>query len=61
MLMDWESHLNTLNRKRKHETIQEWFKRIKGPTEIIPVYEKVRYGGKQFTSQELNLLKNFLR
>jgi hypothetical protein len=61
MLKEWESHLNTLNRKRNHETIQEWFKRIKGPTEIIPVYEKVRYGGKQFTSQELHLLKNFLR
>ncbi|WP_141771792.1 hypothetical protein [Rossellomorea aquimaris] len=61
ILKEWESHLNTLNRKRTHETIQEWFKRIKSPTEIIPVYEKVRYGGKQFTSQELHLLKNFLR
>jgi hypothetical protein len=60
MLKEWESHLNTLNRKRTHETIQEWFKRINGPTEIIPVYEKVRYGRKPFNHKELHLLKKFL-
>jgi hypothetical protein len=61
MLKEWESHLTTLNRKKTHETIQEWFKRINGPTEIIPVYEKVRYGGKPFNHKELHLLKKFLK
>jgi hypothetical protein len=61
MMMDWESHLNTLNRKRSHETIHEWFWRIKGPVEIIPIYEKVRYGGKPFTYEELQILKRFLK
>jgi hypothetical protein len=61
MLIDWESHLNFLNKKRSHETIQEWFRRIKGPIEIIPIYEKVRYGGKSYTHQELQLLEKFLK
>ncbi|MEL3972121.1 hypothetical protein AAEO50_07505 [Rossellomorea oryzaecorticis] len=61
LLFDWESHLNTLNRKRSHETIHEWFGRIKGPVEIIPIYEKVRYGGKPFTYEEVLLLKRFLK
>jgi hypothetical protein len=60
-LIEWENHLNTLNRKRSHETIHEWFRRIKGPVEIIPIYEKVRYGGKPFTHEELKLLKKFLK
>lgn len=61
MLKEWESHMNTLNRKRTHETIQEWFKRINGPTEIIQVYEKVRYGGKPFNHKELHLFKKLLK
>jgi hypothetical protein len=61
MLINWESHLNTLNRKRSHETIHEWFRRIKGPVEIIPIYEKVRYGGKSFTYEEVQLMKRFLK
>ncbi|MBN8190857.1 hypothetical protein JI667_01730 [Bacillus sp. NTK074B] len=61
LMRDWEAHLNILNRKKNHETIQEWFRRIKGPTEVIPLYEKVRYGGKSFTNKELHLLKKFLR
>ena len=60
MMKDWEAHLSILNRKKNHETIQEWFKRIKGPTEVIPLYEKVRYGGKSFTNKELQLFKEFL-
>ncbi|QTC40685.1 hypothetical protein I7V34_16195 [Bacillus sp. V3] len=61
MLIDWERHLHTLNRKRSHETIHEWFRRINGPAEIIPIYEKVRYGGKTFTHEEVQLLKKFLK
>jgi hypothetical protein len=61
MLIDWERHLNTLNRKRSHETIHEWFRRINGPAEIIPIYEKVRYGGKPFSHEEVQLLKKFLK
>ncbi|CAN7334848.1 hypothetical protein [Rossellomorea sp. LjRoot5] len=61
MLKEWESHLNILNRKKNHETIQEWFKRIKGPVDIIPIYEKVRYGEKDFSTHELDLLRKMLK
>ncbi|OAT79727.1 hypothetical protein A6P54_16680 [Bacillus sp. MKU004] len=61
MMMDWEKQLNTSNRKRSNETLHEWFRRINGPIEIIPIYEKVRYGGKPFTYEEVQLLKRFLK
>ena len=61
LLKDWENHLNSLQRKKNHETIQEWFKRIKGPVDIIPIYEKVRYGEKDFSTDEVDLLREILK
>ncbi|MEI2665151.1 hypothetical protein [Rossellomorea sp. LJF3] len=61
LLKDWENHLNSLQRKKNHETIQEWFKRIKGPVDIIPIYEKVRYGEKDFSTEEVDLLRKILK
>ncbi|MEI5908462.1 hypothetical protein WAK64_15550 [Bacillus spongiae] len=52
----WEENLVDQKRKRVAETIQEWFQRIKGPVEIIPIYEKVRYGYGDCTEAELQLL-----
>jgi hypothetical protein len=56
----WESVLPFYKKKRPHETIHEWFERIDGPEEIISIYEKVRYGGKDSSEEELILLKSAL-
>jgi hypothetical protein len=56
----WESGLPFYQKKRPHETIHEWFKRINGPDEIISIYEKVRYGGQESSEEELLLLKSVL-
>ncbi|MCP3741955.1 hypothetical protein [Rossellomorea sp. BNER] len=61
MVKDWELRQNFLSRKKASETIQEWFERINGPVEIIPIYEKVRYGGKSCTHQELLYLRKVLK
>jgi len=47
--------------KREAETINEWFERIKGPLEIIPIYEKVRYGEKNCTEEGIKFIKNSLK
>jgi hypothetical protein len=56
----WESGLPFYQKKRPHETIHEWFRRIDGPYEIISIYEKVRYGGQDSSEGELLLLKSTL-
>ncbi|MEL3974764.1 DUF4129 domain-containing protein [Rossellomorea oryzaecorticis] len=56
----WESGLPFYHKKRPHETLHEWFRRIDGPHEIISIYEKVRYGGQESSEQELLLLKSTL-
>ncbi|MBM7587705.1 hypothetical protein JOC86_004279 [Bacillus pakistanensis] len=61
IVRDWERQLNFLARKKANETIQEWFERINGPVEIIPIYEKVRYGEKISTKQELLYLRKVLK
>lgn len=60
-LQKWEKTLGTNNQKRPAETINEWFKRINGPMEIIPIYEKVRYGESGCSEKELQLVKRVLK
>jgi hypothetical protein len=60
-LQKWEKTLGTHNQKRPAETINEWFKRINGPMEIIPIYEKVRYGESGCSEKELQLVKRVLK
>jgi cbb3-type cytochrome oxidase subunit 3 len=57
LLQKWEAGLISKRMKREAETINEWFKRINGPIEIIPIYEKVRYGEKSCTEDELRFIK----
>jgi hypothetical protein len=59
-LQKWEKTLGVHNQKRPAETINEWFKRINGPTEIIPIYEKIRYGDSGCSEKELQQVKRAL-
>lgn len=59
-LQKWEKTLGTHNQKRPAETINEWFKRINGPMEIIPIYEKIRYGESGCSEKELQQVKKAL-
>jgi len=61
LLKKWEARLTGGETKKDAETINEWFKRINGPIEIIPIYEKVRYGEKTCTEDELRFIKNTLQ
>lgn len=58
LLQQWEARLDMTRMKREAETINEWFERINGPKEIIPIYERVRYGEKNCTEEELRFMKN---
>jgi hypothetical protein len=60
-LQKWEKTLGTHNQKRPAETINEWFKRINGPMEIIPIYEKVRYGESGCSEKEWQMVKRVLK
>lgn len=60
-LQKWEAGLVAKKMKREAETINEWFDRIKGPIEIIHIYEGVRYGEKTCTDEELTFIKKALK
>lgn len=61
LLQKWEARLSVGETKKEAETINEWFARINGPMEIIPIYEKVRYGEKTCTEDELTFIKIALK
>lgn len=61
LLQKWEAGLVEKKMKRETETINEWFERINGPIDIIPIYERVRYGEKSCTEEELRFIKNTLK
>jgi hypothetical protein len=60
-LQKWEKTLSSHKQKRPAETINEWFTRINGPMEIIPIYEKVRYGESGCSEKEWQLVKRVLK
>ncbi|QHE62487.1 hypothetical protein FHE72_16775 [Rossellomorea vietnamensis] len=57
----WENRLSPNKKRNKSETISEWFHRINGPVEVIPLYEKVRYGYADFTKEELERFISILK
>lgn len=61
LLQRWEAQLSMWETKKEAETINEWFARINGPIEIIPIYERVRYGEKTCTEDELTFIKIALK
>ena len=60
-LKQWENRLSPYKKRKKSETISEWFHRINGPVEVIPLYEKVRYGYADFSKQELERFISMLK
>ncbi|RIW31383.1 hypothetical protein D3H55_15540 [Bacillus salacetis] len=60
ILIEWENSLSSSSKKKPQETISEWFRRISGPVDIIHTYEKVRYGDKIISEEEITTFKNSL-
>jgi hypothetical protein len=60
ILIEWENSLSSSSKKKPQETISEWFRRISGPVDIIHTYEKVRYGDKVISEEEISTFKNSL-
>ncbi|HDX9578489.1 TPA: hypothetical protein ROX88_002026 [Bacillus pseudomycoides] len=56
-LIKWENTLPKHNRRKPYETVQQWLLRLNKPANIIPIYEKVRYGEKEYSASDLELVK----
>lgn len=52
-LIEWEQTLPLHEKRRSHESIQQWFYRICRTRDIIPIYESIRYGNKSSTELDL--------
>lgn len=60
-LVKWEKGLDEHKRRKPHETMQQWLLRIKKSPNIIPIYEKVRYGEKEYSIEDLELVKCWIK
>ncbi|MDC2866144.1 hypothetical protein PLX19_16205 [Bacillus sp. BP-3] len=56
-LIQWEKKLPKHNRRKPYETVQQWLLRLNKPANIIPIYEKVRYGEREYSASDLELVK----
>ena len=56
-LIKWEKTLPKHNRRKPYETMQKWLSRLNKPANIIPIYEKVRYGEREYSASDLELVK----
>ncbi|MFI8707039.1 hypothetical protein ACIGHG_08135 [Bacillus sp. NPDC077411] len=56
-LIKWEKKLPKHNKRKPCETLQQWLLRLNKPTNIIPIYEKVRYGKKKYSTSDLESVK----
>lgn len=56
-LIKWEKNLPKHNRRKPYETMQKWLSRLNKPANIIPIYEKVRYGEREYSASDLELVK----
>ncbi|ABS20680.1 MULTISPECIES: hypothetical protein [Bacillus cereus group] len=57
-LIEWEQTLQLHEKRRSHESIQQWLYRICRTRDIIPIYESIRYGNKP--SSEIDVEKTVL-
>ncbi|WP_439741302.1 hypothetical protein [Bacillus pseudomycoides] len=60
MLIKWELTLPKFEKRRFQETVQQWFSRIRKSDDIIPVYEKVRYGEESVSNEELQMMRRWI-
>ncbi|MFJ8353455.1 signal peptidase II [Bacillus paramycoides] len=52
-LVEWERTLPFQEQRRSYETMQQWLRRICRTSDIIPIYESVRYGEKTYTELDV--------
>lgn len=55
--IQWEKRLDKHKKRKAYETIQQWFQRIGKSPAIIPIYEKIRYGEKEYSLEDLEKVK----
>lgn len=60
MLVKWELTLPKFEKRRLQETVQQWFSRIHKSNDIIPIYEKVRYGEGTASNEELQIMRRWV-
>ncbi|WP_026049195.1 hypothetical protein [Bacillus bingmayongensis] len=60
MLIKWELTLPKFEKRRLQETVQQWFSRIHKNSDIIPIYEKVRYGEGIASNEELQMMRRWI-
>ncbi|MEN1936627.1 hypothetical protein AAIE21_13765 [Paenibacillus sp. 102] len=60
MLIKWELTLPKFEKRRFQETVQQWFSRIHKSNDIIPIYEKVRYGEGSVSNEELQMMRGWI-
>ncbi|PFZ04181.1 hypothetical protein COL60_24600 [Bacillus pseudomycoides] len=60
MLIKWELTLPKFEKRRFQETVQQWFSRIRKSSDIIPIYEKVRYGEESVSNEELQMMRRWI-
>ncbi|KEK22669.1 hypothetical protein [Bacillus gaemokensis] len=61
MLVNWERTLPKFEKRRLQETMQQWFSRIHKNNDIIPIYEKVRYGEGDASKEELQTMQRWVK
>ncbi|PEB54460.1 hypothetical protein CON65_17270 [Bacillus pseudomycoides] len=61
MLIKWELTLPKFEKRRLQETVQQWFSRIHKSNDIIPIYEKVRYGEGTASNEELQIMRRWVK
>lgn len=60
-LIQWEKRLYEHKRRKPYETMQQWFRRIDKSPSIIPIYENVRYGEKDYSVSELEMVRCWVK
>ncbi|PEK98899.1 LPXTG cell wall anchor domain-containing protein [Bacillus sp. AFS017336] len=61
LLIKWEKQLPKIQQRHTYETIQQWFERIDKKQDFVPLYEKVRYGNKTLSMEEIEHIRKLLK
>ncbi|MEH7463311.1 DUF4129 domain-containing protein [Bacillus thuringiensis] len=55
----WERALPQYEQRRPFETIQQWLFRVRKSKDIVSIYEDVRYGHRDFSSEDVEKVKKW--